>query len=67
MEAPEGSLIISALDPVKGKAEAARSHSLAREARHQVIGEPFGGAGEIGGIGDRLGEAEAHPPNGRLA
>ncbi len=40
--------------------------SRARRATRSC-GEPLGAAGEIGGVGDRLGKAEAHPPHRRFA
>ena len=35
--------------------------------RDEIAGEPLGRGSEIGGVGDRLGEAEPHPPGRRLA
>ena len=63
----EADMLDPAVDAVKGEVEPARSHPLARQPRHQIIDEPLGRAGEIGGVGDRLGKAEAHPPRRRLA
>ncbi len=56
-----------AVDPVKSEVEPARPVALAFQMRRQLGGEMFDGAGEIGRLGDRLGEAEPHPPHRRLA
>ena len=63
----DADMLDPAVDPVKGEVEPARPHSLARQPRRQVLRQPLDGADEIGRVGDRLGEAEAHPPHRRLA
>jgi len=54
------------VDAMKGEIEPACSHPLARQPLDQIVGEKLGCAGEIGGVGDRLGKAETHPPDRRL-
>ena len=50
----------AAVDPMKGEIEPPRSRAFARQAKHEILGEPLGRAREIGGIGDRLGKAQPH-------
>ena len=55
-----------AVDPVKGEVEPPRARPFPRQARDQIEREPLGGAGQIGGIGDRLGKAQPHPADRAL-
>jgi hypothetical protein len=62
----ETDMLDPAIDAVKGEVEPARAHPLACQPRDEVIGQPFGRAGKVGRVGDRLGKAETHPPDWRL-
>ena len=61
--------ICSTLPSTRWKARSSRRAptALAFQMRRQLGGEMLDGAGEIGRLGDRLGEAEPHPPHRRLA
>src|SRR5207302_6477268 len=63
----EADVLDAAVDAVKTESEMARAHPLARQPRRQIFDKPLDRAGEIGGIGDRLGKAQPHPPARRLA
>ena len=56
-----------AIDAMKGEIEPPRSDSLLRQAGDKIRDEPFRRAHQISGIGDRLGEAQPHPPGRRFA
>ena len=63
----EADVLDAAVDAVKTESETACAHSLARQPRREILDKPLDRAGEIGGIGDRLGKAQPHPPARRLA
>src|SRR5437764_6737737 len=63
----EADVLDAAVDAVKTESETARAHPLARQPRREILDKPLDRAGEIGGIGDRLGKAQPHPPARRLA
>ena len=63
----EHDMLDPAVDPVKGEVEPPRARPFPRQAKDQIEREPLGGAGQIGGIGDRLGKAQPHPADRRFA
>ena len=56
-----------AVDPIKGERQPPRPGPLARQARNEILGQPFGSECQIGGIGDRLGETQPDPSRGCFA
>src|SRR5947208_1761282 len=58
----EPDVLDAAVDSVKAESEPARAHPFARQSRREILGQALDRAGEIGGIGDRLGKAQPHPP-----
>ena len=56
-----------AINAMKGEIEPPCSHPFPRQTKDEILGEPLGRAREIGGIGDRLGKAQAHAADRRLA
>src|SRR5205807_9931014 len=63
----EADVLDATVDAVKTESETARAHPLARQPRREILDKPLDRAGEIGGIGDRLGKAQPHPPARRPA
>src|SRR6516165_2340628 len=56
-----------AVDTMKGEIETPRSRPFPRQAGNEIRDEPLGCAQQIGGIGNRLGEAQPHAPGRRFA
>ena len=52
-----------AIDAVETEVEPPRSDPLLFQTGNEILDEPFGCAQQIGGIGNRLGEAQPHPPD----
>ena len=56
-----------AIDAVKAEIEPPRPRPFPRQAKDEIRGEPLRRQHQIGGLGNRLGEAQPHPPARRLA
>jgi hypothetical protein len=56
-----------AVDTMKDEIEQPGSRPFPRQAGNEIRDEPLGCAQQIGGIGDRLGEAQPHAPGRRFA
>ena len=63
----EADVLDAAVDAVKAQSEPARAHPFARQPRREILDEALDRAGEIGGIGDRLGKAQWPRPGSLLA
>ena len=56
-----------AINAMEGEIEPPRSHPFSRQAKDEIFGEPLGRKREIGGVGDRFGEAQPHAADRRFA